>query len=95
MERTNIPGFTFQWLFNSNPISQDGNHTFRENTRGISVLNVTDINEEDTGRYGCRVISVCGETDLSYSNVFVHQYEYVCDNVTGQSMCLRKQNLGI
>ena len=95
VERTNIPGFTFQWLFNSNPISQDGKHTIRENTRGISVLNVTDINEDDTGRYGCRVISVCGETDQSYSNVFVHQYEYVCDHVTGQSMCLRKQNLGI
>ena len=93
--RTNIPGFTFQWLFNSRPISQDGKHTIRENTRGISVLNVTYINEDDIGRYGCRVTSWCGETDLIYSDVSFHQYEYVCDNVTGQSMCLQKRNGGL
>ena len=55
---------------------------------------MTDITVDDTGRYGCRVVSTCGESDLVHSDVSAYQYEYVCDNVTGQSMCIQNHSGG-
>eukprot|EP00800_Vazella_pourtalesii_P014114 TRINITY_DN349_c0_g1_i8.p1 TRINITY_DN349_c0_g1~~TRINITY_DN349_c0_g1_i8.p1 ORF type:complete len:1376 (+),score=263.96 TRINITY_DN349_c0_g1_i8:789-4916(+) len=94
VERINIPAFTFQWLFNGVQIQSGGKYTIREADRQNSLLTVTGITVDDTGRYGCRVVSTCGETNLESTDVSTYNYDYICNEVAGTPQCLESVNGG-
>ena len=94
VERTNIPNFSFEWLFNGAPIRSGGKYNIRNPNIGNSVLTVSGITVDDTGRYGCRVRSTCGETDLESTDVSTYNYEYICNEAVGRTQCLESINGG-
>ena len=92
LERTNIPFFSFQWLLNDSPISQDIRYSISSTNLGNSILSVSDITIEDTGRYTCETVSACGGSDSVSTNVSIYAYENIC--VEGKLECYQSMNGG-
>ena len=92
VERTNIPNFSFEWQLNGSPILPNGRHRINNQITGSSILSVSGISVDDTGRYTCSVRSVCGDTDAASTDVNRFEYEYVCNEDVGRVICLESAN---
>ena len=92
VERSNIPTFSFQWLFNETPISQDQQYSISSTNLDNSILSVSDIDVEDKGRYTCMTVSACGDTDSAYTDVSIYAYENICNE--GKLECYQSKNGG-
>ena len=90
--RRNIATFSFQWLFNETPISQDEKYSITNTNLDNSILSVSGIDVEDTGRYTCMTVSTCNAEDSASSDVFIYAYENICNG--GKLECYQSINGG-
>ena len=94
LERSNIPDFTFEWLYQASTISnQQGRYSIVDNIpNGMSTLTVSNVGVSEVGRYTCQVTSVCGQADAASTDIEHFDYEYICDESAGRTICQESRN---